>query len=299
MSMIETIRVLSLFNAEPGDEPPAVSVGIGSGVAALGVPDGTWWRRRGRAVPLFGRQERLGLRRRAERLEDRRLGAGPGPGLLMRGVRRHRGCRRRRRSQHAGPGVRPQPPLRSLDVHRNPAVSRTLHEESTKGDVFGASVAHCSDGTDGLHRGGRAGSSPAPGQVQEAGRSTSFGGLEAQSTPWSTSSIANPNPAGTATDQFGASVAINVAGDGSGQWHGTLTLAVGAPGANDGEGAVYVGTTTSPGSGRARSSSARPWSRAFPMLPTTFTPRDLVPQWLSPVGSRWRSEPRTIRTSRT
>ncbi len=42
-------------------------------------------------------------------------------------------------------------------------------------------------------------------------------------------------------------MAINASGDGSGGSDGTLTLAVGAPGANEGEGAVYVGRTTEPG----------------------------------------------------
>ncbi len=42
-------------------------------------------------------------------------------------------------------------------------------------------------------------------------------------------------------------MAISASGDGYGQWDGTLTLAVGAPGANDGEGAVYVGRTAEHG----------------------------------------------------
>ena len=34
-------------------------------------------------------------------------------------------------------------------------------------------------------------------------------------------------------------MAINASGDGTDQWDGSLTLAVGAPGANSGQGAVY------------------------------------------------------------
>jgi hypothetical protein len=108
---------------------------------------------------------------------------------------------------------------------------------------------------------GAPGAAP-PRGVSGHGQVYVFRGLDTSSPPWSTSAITNPNPAGTDTDLFGASVAINATGDGSNQWDGTLTLAVGAPGADGGQGAVYVGRTTQEGT----------WTTPFqfgePLVPT-------------------------------
>jgi hypothetical protein len=74
-----------------------------------------------------------------------------------------------------------------------------------------------------------------------------FKGLGESSEPWSSSPAANPDEEGTETDRFGASVAINAGVDQSGRPDGTVVLAVGAPGAKQGQGVVYVGQTSEAG----------------------------------------------------
>jgi hypothetical protein len=119
-----------------------------------------------------------------------------------------------------------------------PVISELQRGGSAAGDLFGASIATCSDGDDDYIAVSAPGAAPPPG-VPGPGQVFIFKGLGASPSPWSTSPIANPNPAGADTDRFGASLAVDVAGD------GTLILAVGAPGT--GQGVVYVGRTAEPG----------------------------------------------------
>jgi hypothetical protein len=141
-----------------------------------------------------------------------------------------------------------------------PGIAGLAAREPTRGDQFGASVAHCTDGIDDYIAVGAPGVAPPRGRTA-TGQVFIFKGLE-PAPPWSTSPIVNPNPAGTEADQFGAAIAINPSGDGSSHWDGTLTLAVGAPGADEGQGAVYVGRTAEQGK----------WTTSFafdePLVPT-------------------------------
>jgi hypothetical protein len=139
-----------------------------------------------------------------------------------------------------------RPPYGTWTYTAIPVFAELVRKDQTKGDSFGASVAHCFDGTDHYIAVG-APTAAAPIGVPAPGQVFIFRGLEPSSTQWNTSPIANPNPSGGPDDLFGASVAINPSGDGSFQWDGTLTLAVGAPGADEGQGAVFVGRTTQPG----------------------------------------------------
>jgi hypothetical protein len=102
-------------------------------------------------------------------------------------------------------------------------------------------VAHCSDGTADYIAVGAPAAAPPVG-VQAPGQVFIFRGLESTNTPWSESPIPNAHSTAKDTDLFGASVAISAADD------GTLTLAVGAPGSDEGQGAAYVGRTKEPGS---------------------------------------------------
>ncbi len=263
MSTIETIEYFPLFDAEPGDQPPAISVGIGSGVAALGVPSALGGA--GAVVLYLYSAARNGWGYigvlSGSKIEGSEQVRALGSSCVAFGDTVVVGA--------AGDPNTPgrvfvlSPPYGAWSYTGIPAVSQLSYEGSTKGDMFGAAVAHCFDGTDDYIAVG-APEVPPPRGKSGSGQVYLFRGLEAQSAPWSTSSIANPNPAGTATDQFGASVAINVAGDGSGQSLGTLTLAVGAPGANNGEGAVYVGTTSEPGKWTSPFQFGSPLVPSFP-----------------------------------
>src|SRR5262249_53332855 len=126
-----------------------------------------------------------------------------------------------------------------------PVITSLTAREPARGDQFGASVAHCSDGSDDYVAVGAPGVAPPRGRTS-TGQVFIFRGLE-PGAPWSTSPIGHPNPSGPEEDRFGAAGAINPWGDGYNQWDGTLTLAVGAPGADGGQGAVYIGRTAEQG----------------------------------------------------
>jgi hypothetical protein len=246
MTTIESIEYFPLFDAEPGDQPPAVSVGIGSGVAALGVPSALGGA--GAVVLYVYSAARNGWGYvgvlSGSKIEGSEQVRALGTSCVAFGDTVVVGA--------AGDPNTPgrvfilSPPYGAWSYTGIPVVSQLSYEGSTKGDMFGAAIAHCSDGSDDYIAVGAPAVAPPRGRPG-SGQVFIFRGVEAQSTPWSTSSITNPNPDGTATDQFGACVAMSASGDGSGQSDGTLTLAVGAPGANNGEGAVYVGRTTEPG----------------------------------------------------
>jgi hypothetical protein len=245
--MYESIEYLPVFDPETTADTPGVSAAIGSGVAAVGTPDALGG---AGAVVLYlysaarnawgyvgvlagskitGSEQVRGLGSSCVAFGDTVIvgaqGASDTPGRVF----------------------VLSPPYGAWSYTAIPVVAELTPREPTKGDMFGASIAHCSDGTIDYIAVGAPGAPPARG-ASGNGQVYIFRGLDASNTPWSTSPIANPNPAGTATDQFGVSVAINPSGDGSDQWDGSLTLAVGAPGADDGQGAVYVGRTPEDGS---------------------------------------------------
>jgi hypothetical protein len=98
----------------------------------------------------------------------------------------------------------------------------------------------------------------APGQV------FIFRGLETTDTPWSESPIPNAHPSAKDTDLFGSSVAISAAED------GTLTLAVAAPGFDEGQGAVYAARTKEPGTWTSPFRLGDPLVPTFPNAPEDF-----------------------------
>jgi hypothetical protein len=246
MSTIESIEYFPLFDAELGDDAPAVSVAIGSGVAALGVPGALGGA--GAVVLYFYSESRNGWGYvgvlSGSKIEGSQQVRALGSSCVAFGNTVIVGAAGDRNTP--GRVFVLSPPYGAWSYTAIPVVAELSYGDSSKGDMFGVALAHCSDGTADYIAVGAPGIPPPRGR-SGSGQVFIFRGLEPQATPWSTSSITNPNPAGTATDQFGTCVAINASGDGSGGSDGTLTLAVGAPGANEGEGAVYVGRTTEPG----------------------------------------------------
>ncbi len=246
MSIIESIEYFPLFDAEPGDDPAGVSVAVGPGVAALGVPNALGG---SGAVVLYFYSETKNSWGYVGVLTGSKIAGteqvrGLGTSCVAFGNTVVVGAQ-----GDAGTPGRVfvlTAPYGAWSYTAIPVVAELAHREPAKGDMFGASIAHCFDGADHYIAVGAPGLAPGRGR-SGGGQVFLFRGLDASSTPWSTSPIANPNPAGALTDRFGACVAINPSGDGAGGWDGTLTLAVGAPGVNSGEGAVYVGRTTDRG----------------------------------------------------
>jgi hypothetical protein len=245
MSMMESIEFFPLFNADAGEAAPRVSVAVGSGVAAIGSPDAFGG---GGAVVLYCYSPERNAWGYVGLVTGSRVGGikavrGLGSACVAFGDTVILGA----------PGDRDtpgqvfvlSPPYGRWTYTALPVISGLTAREPARGDQFGTSVAHCSDGTEDYIAVGAPGVAPPRGRTA-AGQVFIFKGLES-AEPWSTSAIGNPNPAGTDADQFGACVAINLSSDGSNHWDGTLTLAVGAPGADEGQGAVYVGRTTDPG----------------------------------------------------
>jgi hypothetical protein len=245
MSMIESLEFFPVFNRDAKEGPPRLSVAVGSGIAAIGAPDALGG---AGAVILYCYSPEKNSWGYVGLLAGTKV---PGP----RSIRTLGSCGVASGDSlivgAPGDGDTPghvlvlRPPYGRWTYTALPVVTTLSAREPVRGDQFGTSVAHCSDGTDDYIAVAAPGVAPprgrtAPGQV------FIFKGFDT-AEPWSTSPIGNPNPAGTESDQFGITIAINPSGDGSGQWDGTLTLAVGAPGADEGQGAVYVGRTPEPG----------------------------------------------------
>jgi hypothetical protein len=261
MSVSESIEYFPVFDPETANESPGVSAAIGSGIAAVGTPDALGG---AGAVVLYlysaaknawGYVGVLAGSKIAGSEQVRALGSccvAFGNTVVV-GAPGDAGT--------PGRVLVLSPPYGAWSYASVPVLAEFTAREPAKCDQFGISLAHCYDGSADYIAVGAPGAA-APRGVSGPGQVYIFRGLDGSSAPWSTSPIANPNPAGTATDQFGASIAINPSGDGSNQWDGTLTIAVGAPGYNEGEGAVYVGRTTEPGA----------WTSPFrfgpPLVPT-------------------------------
>ena len=262
MSMIETLEYFPIFNRDPVEGAARVSVAIGSGIAAVGAPDALGG---AGAVVMYcyvpetnawGYVGMLAGSRVGGSRAVRSLGASCvafGDTLLL---------------GAPGDGDTPgqvfilSPPYGRWTYTALPVINGLAAREPTRGDQFGVSVAHCFDGTDDYIAVGAPGIAPPRGRTA-TGQAFIFRGLES-SEPWSSSPIMNPNPAGTEADRFGASIAINPSGDGSNHWDGTLTVAIGAPGADEGQGAVYVGRTSEPGKWPTSFAFDEPLSPTFP-----------------------------------
>src|ERR1700678_1128407 len=211
MSMYESVEYFPLFSPETTAEPAGVSSAIGSGIAALGAPDALGG---AGAVVLYlysaaknawGYVGGLAGSKISGSEQVRALGSSCvafGDTVVV-------GAQ--------GDATTPgrvfvlSPPYGAWTYTSLPDVAELTPRDSTKGDLFGASVAHCYDGTADYIAVGAPGAAP-PRGVTGTGQVYIFRGLDASNAPWSASPIANPSPAGTATDQVGASIAINPSG---------------------------------------------------------------------------------------
>lgn len=235
MPINESIEYFPLFDPETEADTPAVAAAAGTRVAALGTPDALGG---AGAVVIYTYSEEangwgyVGVLAGAKISGNEQVRA-VGSSLAAFGDTLIVGA--------AGDAQTPgrvfvlRPPYGSWTYTSMPVVSELGYAKSTKGDSFGAAIAHCSDGTEHYIAVGAPGAAAAIGSTGP-GHVFVFKGLGPSTTPWSTSPIGNPNPEGAEGDRFATTVAISLADD------GTLTLAVGAPGAR-GQGAVYVGRT--------------------------------------------------------
>lgn len=152
------------------------------------------------------------------------------------------------RGDEASPGrvVIARPPYGVWTYGSIPEVTVLSAPKAAKGDGFGAAVACFSDGEDWYVAVGAPGSKAPMGPYGE-GAAYVYRGLETSNAPVSGSWATNPVEGADASARFGSCVAVGPGVDGDGRPDGTVLLAVGAPGAGDGQGAVYIGWTETPG----------------------------------------------------
>lgn len=234
MPLHESLEYFPLFDVELAGDSPAGSAAVGAGVAALGSPNALGG---AGAVAIYCYSEArnawgyVGVITGSKEAGPKHVRA-MGSSLAAVGSSLIVGAQ--------GDGDTPgkvfvlTAPYGVWSYTTIPVISELQSDKPAPGDRFGASIALCSDGDDDYVAVGAPGAAPPPG-VTGPGQVFVFRGLGASSGPWSTTPITNPNPGGSESDAFGASLALDVASDGS------LVLAVGAPGA--GQGAAYVGRT--------------------------------------------------------
>lgn len=246
MSMNESIEYFPVFDPETEADRPGASAAVGRRIAAVGTPDALGG---AGAVVIYTYSEEANGWGYVGVLAGSKIAGseqvrGVGSALvafddtLIVGAYGDAGT--------PGRVFVLKPPYGAWSYSAIPVMEELTYPKSTKADQFGASVAHCTDGTDHYIAVG-APDAAAPIGVAAPGQVFIYKGLKASNTPWSTTPIVNPNPSGSDADRFGEAVAINFSGDGSGGSDGTLTIAVGAPGTGGGEGAAYVGRTTQAG----------------------------------------------------
>lgn len=241
MSVNESLEYFPLFDPDTSSEAPAVSVAVGDGIAALGTPDALGG---AGAVVLYmysaaengwgyvgvltgssidGSQQVRGLGSSCAVIGNKVLVGAHGDATTP------------------GRVYVLSPPYGSWSYTVVPVVSELARPEPTKGDRFGASIDCCTDGTHEYVVVG-APEAAAPTGTTGNGLVFVFRGLESKD-PWITKPLANPNAEGTATDRFGASIAVDISKGGLAESAASLTVAAGAPGAFEGQGAVFVGRT--------------------------------------------------------
>jgi hypothetical protein len=253
MPINENIEYFPLYDLETEAEPPGMSVAVGSRVAVLGTPDAMGGSGAA-AIYVYSEAENgwgyVGVFTGSKIAGSEQVRA-VGSAVAVSGDTIVIGAAGDRSTP--GRAFVLTPPYGAWTYAAIPVVAPLTHRGSAPGDLFGTSVSHCTDGNEHYIAVGAPGLAPPAGPFGP-GQVFIYKGLAASDTPWSEQPIANPDPSGTEEDRFGASVALNFSGDGAGGSDGTLTLAVGAPGAREGQGAVYAGRTAEPGtwSGRIR-----------------------------------------------
>jgi hypothetical protein len=152
------------------------------------------------------------------------------------------------KGDEASPGrvIIARPPYGVWSYGSVPEVSVLTAPKAAKGDGFGAAVACCFDGEDWYVAVGAPGAKAPIGPYGE-GAAYVYRGLETSSAPMSSNWGTNPVEGADASARFGSCVAVGPGVGEEGQPNGTVVLVVGAPGAADGQGAVYVGWTEVPG----------------------------------------------------
>ena len=240
MSMTETLELFPLFDVETEADAPRVTAAISANLAVLGTPDAIGG---SGAVAIYTYSEASNGWGYVGVLSGSKIAGseqvrGMGSSVAVFGDTIVVGAE----GDRSTPGrvFILRAPYGEWTYAAIPVVSQLTYEGSRPGDLFGAAVAHCSDGTDDYIVVGAPAVEPPAGPFGP-GQLFVYKGLDASNTPWSTSTVANPDPSGTEDDRFGAAVAISSAAD------GTLVIAAGAPGAREGQGAAYAGRTAQAG----------------------------------------------------
>ena len=241
MSVNESLEYFPLFDPDTSSETPAVSVAVGNRVAVLGTPDALGG---AGAVVLYMYSSAenawgyVGVLTGSS-IDGMQQVRGLGSSCAVAGDRVLVGAH--------GDATTPgrvyvlSPPYGSWSYTVVPVVSELARPEPTKGDRFGASIDCCTDGTNEYVVVGAPEAAAPPG-TSGNGQVFVFRGFESKD-PWIAKPLTNPNAEGTATDRFGASTAVGISKGGLAESAATLTVAVGAPGAFEGQGAVFVGRT--------------------------------------------------------
>ena len=257
MPLHESIEYFPLFDVELGAAPPSASAAVGATVAAIGSPAALGG---AGAVAIYCYSEArnawgyvgvvTGSKETGPR-GVRAMGSSVAAvgGTLIVGAQGD--------ADTPGKVVVLTAPYGIWSYTTIPVITELQRDKPAPGDRFGASMAICRDGDDDYLAVGAPGAAPPPG-VAGPGQVFIFKGHGASATLWSTTPIANPNPAGADTDGFGASLAVDVLADGS------LVLAVGAPGA--GQGAAYVGRTAEKGTWPATFAFGPTLTPVFPVI---------------------------------
>ena len=225
MPINESLEYFPVFDVETEADQPGVTVAIGSHIAAVGTPDAIGG---AGAVAIYMYLEARNAWGYVGVMAGSKIGGGEqvravGSSLAAFGDTILVGAA----GDNATPGKAfvLKPPYGMWSYTAIPAVTELTYRGATKADGFGASVAHCNDGTDDYF---------AIGATGGHGQVFVYKGIDGAAT-----AIANPDPAATEDDRFGASVALHVA-------DGTISLAVGAPAARSKQGSVVAGTGAAP-----------------------------------------------------
>lgn len=240
MALHESIEYFPLFDVEQSAEGPSSTAAVGDRVAALGSPDALGG---GGAVAIYCYNKD----RNAWGYVGVITGSkGPGPGEVramgssLTAVGSTLIVGAKGDAETPGRVFVLAAPYGVWSYTTIPVITELKRNGSAAGDFFGAAVAHSSDGEDDYVAVGAPGANPPPG-LAGPGQIFVFKGLGPSSAQWSTAPIGNPSPTAAASDKFGACVALDASSAGA------LVLAVGAPGAREDQGEVYVGRTAEGG----------------------------------------------------
>lgn len=265
MATQEAVEMFTLFNVgyNRQEKPATVTAAIGPRLAAFGSPEAF---EGGGAVALYSYYPEQNAWGYVGVLQGSHMAAsnavrGLGSSITIAGDTLVIGAK----GDASAPGrvVIANPPYGVWTYGSMPSLAFLTAPKPTKDDGFGTSVACCYDGQEWYVAVGSPNTEPPIGPYG-TGAAFVYRGLETSSAPWSGNWGTNPVEGAESSVGFGSAVAITPGLDAEGRPNGTVVLAVGAPGAGDGQGIVYVGHTTNPGEWPGRWTYAQTIEPKFP-----------------------------------